>query len=67
MQETLEELIKRVVTELENNTINERIDVYNDYKTKYVVLKPKVKVKIELTNGKIAEIDVTDYFKGVVK
>ncbi len=67
MREELEELIKRIVRDLESNRIDERIDSYDDYKTKYVVLKPRVKVKVELTSGKVAEIDVTDYFEGVVR
>ena len=67
MREDLEVLIKRIVEGLEKNQIDERVDVYTDYKSPYTVLSPKVKVKVELTSGKIAEIDVTDYFEGAVK
>lgn len=67
MREELEVLIKHIVEDLENNQINDRVDSYNDFKSKYVVLKPLVKVRIELTSGKVAEIDVTDYFEGVVR
>lgn len=67
MQETLEKLITEIVKNLEDEKLDERIDFYNNYKTRYVVLKPSVKVRVELTEGKIAEIDVTDYFEGVVR
>lgn len=65
--EELKELISRIVRDLEDNEIDERIVSFTDYKRKYVILKPSVKVNIELTNGRVACIDVTDYFEGVVK
>lgn len=67
MQESLEQLITRVVKDLEQDKIDKRVDNYRDLKSKYVNLKPRVAVHVELTNGKSLEIDVTDYFKGVIK
>ena len=61
---TLEELIKKIIKE---NKMDERIVAFNDYKTKYAILHPSVTVNVELTEGKVYKIDVTDYFKGVVK
>lgn len=67
MQESLEELIKRIISSIEIDKLDKRIEDYTDYKSKYVVLKPAVKVTIELTSGKIVKLDVTDYFEGEVK
>jgi len=38
-----------------------------DYGTKYTILKPSVKVEIELSCGKVLKFDVTKHFKGVLK
>lgn len=67
MQEGLEELITRVIRNLDVEKLDGRIETYVDYKSNYVVLKPTVKVEIELTCGKVLKIDVSDYFKGVIK
>ena len=67
MQETLEELITRLVKNLDSEKFDKRVESYYDYKSKYVVLKPSVKVEIALTEGKVVKIDVSDYFKEVVK
>lgn len=67
MQESLQELITRLIKDLDVERLDGRIERYVDYKSKYTVLKPSVKVEIELTEGKVVTIDVTDYFKGVVK
>ena len=67
MQETLEELITRLVKYLDSEKFDERVVSYYDYKSKYVVLKPSVTVEISLTEGKVVKIDVSDYFKEVVK
>lgn len=67
MQEELKSLITRVVEGLENDILDKRIIKYIDYKTKYTILKPSVKVEVELTDGKVAQFDVSDYFEGVIK
>ena len=66
-EETLEELVTRVVQNLDVEKLDKRVETYVDFKSKYVVLKPSVKVNVELTDGRKFTIDVTDYFKGVVK
>lgn len=67
MQEDLRSLIKRIIENIDVERLDKRIVSYTDYKTKFVVPKPKVIVEIEMTDGKIAKIDVTDYFEGVIK
>lgn len=67
MQEGLEELIRRLVENLNIERLDKRVESYTDYKSKYVVLKPSVKVEIALTDGKVAKIDVSDYFEGVIR
>lgn len=67
MQEELKSLITRIVEGLENETLDKRIVKYIDYKTKYTILKPSVKVEVELTDGKVAQFDVSDYFEGVIR
>ena len=64
LQELLESLIKEFN---KKQKFNERIIGFTDYKSKYCILKPKVTVSIEQTDGKIINLDITDYFKGVVK
>lgn len=63
----LEEVVSEIIQNVDVEKLDKRIDTYADYKSKYVVLQPKVKVSVELTNGKKFTIDVTDYFKGVIK
>lgn len=67
MQEELRELIARLIQDVDVEKLDKRIDTYVDYKSKYVVLKPSVKVEVELTNGKKFTLDITDYFEGVIK
>ena len=67
MQERLEDLISRIIENLDVEKLDKRIDTYTDYKNKYMILKPSVKVQVELTCGKVITIDITDYFKGAVK
>lgn len=67
MKEELQELIKRVIQNLDVEKLDKRITSFTDYKSRYVVLKPKVKVTIEMTEGKVIEMDVSDYFEGDVK
>lgn len=65
--EDLQKLITRLVQNLDDNEIDERVVKFADYKSRYVNLKPSVKIDIEFTNGRSVTIDVTDYFEGVVK
>ncbi len=65
--EDLQKLISRIVENLEDNELDERVLYFHDTKSKYTNLRPVVKVNIELTNGRTVSIDVTDYFEGVVK
>lgn len=67
MKEELRSLIGRVIEDASGGKLDGRVIEYVDYKTKYVVLKPRVTVQVELTNGKIMKIDVTDYFEGGIK
>ena len=68
MKEELQELLEKLITDFnENEKFNERIIGFTDYKNKYCILKPKVTVCIEQTSGKIINVDITDYFKGVAK
>ena len=65
--EDLQALITRIVQNIDKNHLDERIFNFTDYKNKFVVLKPSVKVEVELTEGKVFRIDVSDYFEGVIK
>ena len=65
--EELQKLISKIVQNLDDNEMDERIVGFTDAKNKYVNLRPVVKVNVELTNGRTLTIDVTDYFEGVVK
>lgn len=67
MQKELKELIVESIKDIEKGDLSDRVVAYNDYKQKYVVPKPSVKVEIELTSGKVAKLDITDYFKGEIK
>ena len=65
--EGLQELITKIVQDLDVSHLNKRVTDYKDFQSNYVILKPKVEVKVELTCGKLLIIDVSDYFKGVVE
>lgn len=67
MQEELQQLLERIISNITVEHLDSRITNYTDYKNKYAIIKPRVIVKTELTNGKVFEIDVTDYFEGVIK
>ena len=68
MKETLEELIKNTIKTIdEGNVPTDRIESFMDYKAKYVILRPSVKVEIALTGGKVVKMDVSDYFEGDIK
>ena len=64
---SLEELIKQEINNILEGKFDDRVLNYFDYKSKYAVLKPMVKVNIELTKGVTATIDISDYFKGELK
>lgn len=64
----LQQLLETLINDFnEKEKFDERIVGFTDYKSKYCILKPKVTVSIEQTNGKIINVDITDYFKGVIK
>lgn len=64
---SLEELIKQEINNILEGKFDDRVLNYFDYKSKYAVLKPMVKVNIELTKGVTATIDISDYFKEELK
>lgn len=66
MKEELEQLVSRLIKNLDKER-NDRLVSFTDYKSKYTVLKPYVKVEVALTDGKVATFDITDYFRGVIK
>lgn len=67
MNEPLEELIKKIISKSRVDTLDTRVESFVDYKNKYMILKPSVKVTIELTDGKVIKADVTDYFEKALK
>lgn len=68
MQEDLTCLITQIIQDLgSEKKIDSRVVSYDNYKSKYVVLKPSVTVEVALTDGKVIKIDISDYFKGVIK
>jgi hypothetical protein len=67
MKENLEELISGIIKGVKTNELDGRVESFTDYKSKYVILKPSVKVEISLTDGKVVKIDVSDYFQEVIK
>jgi len=64
---TLEDVIKQIIKNLNEGKVDNRVTSFIDYKSKYAVLKPEVKVEISLTKGIVATIDVSDFFKEDVK
>lgn len=64
---TLEDVIKQIIKNLNEGKVDNRVTSFIDYKNKYAVLKPEVKVEISLTKGIVATIDVSDFFKEDVK
>ena len=66
-KEPLEKIVSEIIQNVDVEKLDKRIDTYTDFKSKYVVLKPVVKVSVELTSGKKFTIYVTDYFEGVIK
>ncbi len=64
---SLEEVIKKAIENISNGKVDERVVSFTDYKNKYAILKSKVNVKIELSKGIEATIDVSDYFKEELK
>lgn len=66
MEEDLQHLIVQLIENLDSER-NPRLTDFTDYKSKYVVLKPSVKVEVALTDGRVAKFDISDYFQGVIK
>lgn len=66
-RKSLNDLIADSIKELNEGKVGGRVDSYVDYKSRFVVLKPSVKVEIALTGGKVVKIDISDYFEGVLK
>lgn len=64
---TLEEVIKKTIKNLLDGKVDERVESFVDYKSQYAVLKPSVKVEINLTKGVVAKIDISDFFKEEIK
>ena len=64
---SLEEVVKQAIKNLLDGKVNERVESFVDYKNKYAVLKPSVKVEISLTKGVVATIDVSDFFTEEIK
>lgn len=64
---TLEEVVKQCIRNLVDGKVDERVTSFVDYKNKYAVLSPSVKVQVELTKGITATIDVSDFFKEEIK
>lgn len=62
----MKELITKIIQDLKEGKIDSRIEKFIDYKNKYTILRPTVKVEVELTDGKVAVVDVTDYFTEVL-
>ena len=67
MEEGLVEFITKVIEHIDDDKLDPAVEEYKNYKSRYVIPKPHVRVQIELTSGKVATIDITDYFKGVIK
>ena len=64
----VDEIIRSAIADAIAGTIkSERVVSYIDYKAKYTVLKPTVRVTIELTSGKILTLDVSDEFEKELK
>lgn len=58
--EDIKKLIKANVDSLEHNKHSDRVISYEDAKSRYAFLKNRAIVKVELTSGKSAEIDISD-------
>ena len=63
----LEDEIKKAIGDLREGKIPENAEQYMDYGSKYTILRPSVKVEIELSCGKVLKFDATHHFKGVLK
>ena len=62
----LEKFIKEEIEKIKNRNIDKSIIEFKDTNLKYIVPKSSVIVEVALTDGLIAKIDVTDYFKEVL-
>lgn len=63
----LQDLVKKEIENVKKGQVDKRVKNYNDLESRYAVLKPKVVVHVELANGVIADIDVSDYFEEELK
>ena len=64
---SLEEVIKQTIKNLLDGKVDKRVKSYSDLESKYAVLKPSVKVQIELSKGIVATVDISDFFKEELK
>lgn len=64
---SLEEVIKQEIKNLLDGKVDERVESFVDYKSQYAVLKPSVKIEVNLTKGIVAKIDVSDFFTEEIK
>lgn len=62
----IEEFIKEKIAKIKKRELDDSIVEFKDAKTKYIVPKSTVTVEVALTNGLIAKIDVTKFFKEIL-
>ena len=62
----LEDLIKQQIVNIKKGQIDKCVVEYNNTQNKYIVPKSTIIVEVALTDGLIAKIDVTEYFKEVL-
>ena len=60
--ERMREEIERIVAGIANGVIDPSVVEYRDYRAPHVVLKPSVRVTVELTEGKVITIDFTKIY-----
>lgn len=61
------EELKEILNNVKEGKMDDKIISFTDYKSKYVHLKPRVTLTAEFTDGKAVVVDITEYFKEVVK
>ena len=66
MEESLENLIRRIIKDVQLDKFDKRVDKFTDYKNKYAILKSNIAVCVELKEGKVIKFDVSDYFKDIL-
>ncbi len=60
---TVDELIRQEIENIKKGQVDKRVKNFINCDSKYAVLKPKVMVHIELTQGFMADVDISDYFE----